>query len=79
MILGSPFFYPDYDGSAPYAIESDVEGDLGSAASRVVLLQPASVDDSPQRIRLQPLLIERQGDRYVRYGGAQGNRGPWKR
>ncbi len=71
MILGSPFFYPDYDGSAPYAIGSDVEGDLGSAASRVVLLQPVSADDSPRKTRLTPLLIEWQGDRYVRFGGTE--------
>ena len=69
MFLGSPFFYPDYDGSAPYAIGSDVEGDVGSATPRVVRVQPLLADDSPRKTRLTPLLIEWQGDRYVRFGG----------
>ena len=71
IIVGSPFFYPDYDGSAPYAIGSDVEGDVGSAPPRVVLVRPVSADDSPRRTKLTPLLIEWQGNRYVRFGGIE--------
>jgi len=71
MFLGSPFFYSDYDGSAPYIVEGDVESGLGSAPPRVVLVQPVSADDSPRKTRLTPLLIEWQGDRYVRFGGAE--------
>ena len=35
MILSSPFFSSDYDGSAPYEAGSDVESDVGSAPPRV--------------------------------------------
>ncbi|MGA2156891.1 MAG: hypothetical protein ABSH37_20965 [Bryobacteraceae bacterium] len=69
IILGSPFFYSDYDGSAPYILEKDVEGDVGSAPPQFVVVQPVSVEDSPRKTRLTPLLIEWQGDRYVRFGG----------
>ena len=71
IILGSPFLYSDYDGSAPYIVGNDVESDVGSAPPRVVLLQPVSADDSPRKTRLTPLLIEWQGDRYVRFGGTE--------
>ncbi len=75
MFLGSPFFYSNYDGSAPYIVEgdvgSDVESGMGSAPPRVLLVQPVSADDSPRKTRLTPLLIEWQGDRYVRFGGTE--------
>jgi len=61
--LGSPFLYSDYDGSEPYVVES--------APPQVVVLQPAASDDSSRKNRPQPLLIEWQGDRYVRFGGAE--------
>src|ERR1022692_4783705 len=67
IILGSPFFSSDYDGSAPYVVESDV----GSAPPQFVVVRPVSADDSPRRTRLKPLLIEWQGDRYVRFGGTE--------
>jgi len=67
IILGSPFFSSDYDGSAPYVVESDV----GSAPPQFVVVQPVSADDSPRRTRQKPLLIEWQGDRYVRFGGTE--------
>ncbi|MGA2337126.1 MAG: hypothetical protein WBQ19_20780 [Terriglobales bacterium] len=75
MFLGSPFFYPDYDGSAPYIVGNDVGNDVGSAPPRVVLVRPP--DESPRKTRLTPLLIEWQGDRYVRFGGTAetGERG----
>jgi len=75
MFLGSPFFYPYYDGSAPYIVGNDVGNDVGSAPPRVVLVRPP--DESPRKTRLTPLLIEWQGDRYVRFGGTAetGERG----
>ena len=71
MILSSPFFYSSYDGSAPYEAGSDVESGIGSAPPRVLLVQPVSAEDSPRKTRLTPLLIEWQGDRYVRFGGTE--------
>jgi len=69
--LGSPFFYqdfyPDYGDSAPYAVES--EG--GNAPPPFVVVQPVSTGESPKKTRLTPLLIEWQGDRYVRFGGTE--------
>jgi len=66
IFLGSPFLYSDYDASEPYIVESDVENLL-----QVVLVQPASADASPRKTKPGPLLIEWQGDRYVRFGGAE--------
>ncbi len=79
IFLGSPYFYSDYDLSEPYpvdnSLQSDVQSDLQnnveSAPPQVVIVRPASADDSPRRSRPRPLLIERQGDRYVRFGGVQ--------
>jgi len=71
LFLGSPFFYPGfypgYDESAPYVVES--EG--GNAPPPFVVMQPVSAGDSPQKARLTPLLIEWQGNRYVRFGGTE--------
>jgi len=77
IILGSPFFSSDYDGSAPYVVERDVESDVGSAPPQFVVVRPVLADDSPRKTRLTPLLIEWQGDRYVRFGGTAetGERG----
>lgn len=71
IILGSPFFSSDYDGSAPYVLQRDVESDVGSAPPQFVVVRPVLADDSPRRTRLKPLLIEWQGDRYVRFGGTE--------
>ena len=65
---GSPFLYPDYDSSEPYVVGSSVE----SAPPQVVVVQSASAGDAPGKTRPAPLLIEWQGDRYVRFGGAEG-------
>ena len=67
MFLDSPFLYSDYDPSEPYAVEGDAE----NARPQIVVVQPAAADDSPRKTRLAPLLIEWQGDRYVRFGGAE--------
>ena len=77
IVLGSPFLYSDlysdYDGSAPYFVEKDVErdvdSDVGGAPRQFVVVRPVSADDAPRKTRLTPLLIEWQGDRYVRFGG----------
>jgi hypothetical protein len=54
--FGYPFFYSDYGAEAPFA-----------APAPVVIEKRAF---QPEPIA-QPLLIEWQGDRFVRYGGAQ--------
>lgn len=63
IFLGSPWPYSDYDPSEMYAVEG--------APAQFVIVQSASADDSPRKTRLAPLLIELQGDRYVRFGGAE--------
>ena len=61
--LGSPFFYPDF-----YPDNDD------SAPPPFVVMQPVA-GDSPEKARLTPLLIEWQGDRYVRFGGTEETAG----
>jgi hypothetical protein len=68
-LVGSPFLYSDYDGSEPYLLAGNAEGDVEDARPQVVLLQPSSTDNSSRRTKPGPLLIEWQGDRYVRFGG----------
>jgi hypothetical protein len=63
FLLGSPWPYTDYDPNDTYVVEG--------APSQFVIVQPASVDDSPRKTRPKPLLIEWHGDRYVRFGGAE--------
>src|SRR5208282_592946 len=63
IFLGSPWPYSDFDSS-----ETDI---VESAPAQFLIVQPASADDSPRKTRLSPLLIEWQGDRYVRFGGAE--------
>jgi hypothetical protein len=63
IFLGSPWPYSDYDPSETYVVEG--------APTQFVIVQSASADDSPRKTRLAPLLIELQGDRYVRFGGAE--------
>jgi hypothetical protein len=75
IFLGSPYFYSDYDLSEPYigdnSVQSGVGSDVESGPAQFVIVRPASADDSPRRSKPRPLLIERQGDRYVRFGGVQ--------
>jgi hypothetical protein len=56
----SPYFYNDYpyDQSAP------------ESAPQFVMMQPPLAADTPAQPKPSPLLIELEGDRYVRYGGA---------
>ncbi len=67
---GSPYFYSDfysgYDPSEPYLVDSPV----GGPPAQVAVLQPAPAAE-PRTSRPGPLVIEWQGDRYVRYGGLE--------
>lgn len=72
IYLGDPFWSSDYASDQPYYAEP---------TPQVILLQPQAEPESPQP-RAEPLMIELQGDRYVRTGGfgatdsgtAQGSR-----
>jgi hypothetical protein len=75
IILGSPFLYSDYDAGEPYIVGRDVESDVQGAPLQVVVVRRVSADDSARKTRLKPLLIEWQGDRYVRFGGAEETEG----
>lgn len=59
IYLGDPFWYPDYAPDQPYYAEP---------APHVIVLQPPAESEPPQP-RAEPLMIELQGDRYVRTGG----------
>jgi hypothetical protein len=60
IFVGDPF-YADYPVE-PLAVPT--------APPQVVIVQPAPVADIPET-RSEPLLIELQGNRYVRFGGRQ--------
>ena len=64
--LGYPFLYPDSDSYStdPYLAENSE-----SAVPQAAVVQRASTG-APRQSRPAPLLIEWQGDRYVRFGGA---------
>jgi hypothetical protein len=64
-------FYPNYDPSY-YSDEQDV--DEGNSP-QIVIVRPVAADDSPRKNKPGPLLIEWQGDRYVRFGGAEETEG----
>ncbi|MGA8540158.1 MAG: hypothetical protein WB566_11715, partial [Terriglobales bacterium] len=70
-----PYFYSDYDFSEPYLTPNDAEDSVESIRPQILLVQPASTGDSSQSVKPRPLLIERQGDRYVRFGGIQKTKG----
>jgi len=75
---GSPYFYSDLDSSQFYLIPSDaedVDSSVESIPPQVVAVRPLA-DDAPPRNKPRPLLIERQGDRYVRFGGVQEPHSP---
>jgi len=77
ILLDSPFLYSDYGYSDDYSNYDSGETDgVDSAQARVLVVRPAA-EDSPRRTKPAPLLIEWQGDRYVRFGGAEetGQRG----
>jgi hypothetical protein len=76
---GSPYFYSDYGLAEPYEFDNSVQSDfqnnfqndIESVPAQFIVVRPRSADDSPRGPRPRPLLIELQGDRYVRFGGAQ--------
>jgi hypothetical protein len=67
---GSPYFYSDYGLTEPNGSDNSVQSDvqIEGAPAQFMVVRPA--DDSPRGSRPRPLLIELQGDRYVRFGGA---------
>ncbi len=68
FVLGDPFYYADY-GSQPVV--------SGTPPQIVVVQVPMSAAaEVPQETRAEPLLIELQGDRYVRVGETQPNAKP---
>ncbi len=72
-LLDSDYDYSDYDQGDPYAVGRNVESDVAGVQPQVVVVQPASVHDSPRKTKPTPLLIEWHGDRYVRFGGADAS------
>jgi len=58
----NPYLYDDYPYDQP-APES---------APQFIVMQPPVAADTPPQAKAMPLLIELEGDRYVRYGGAAG-------
>jgi len=58
VFLGTPF-YADY--VEPYS--------ASPVPPQVVVLQPTNPSEAPPEAATEPLLIELQGDRYVRFGG----------
>ena len=67
--LGYPYSDYDYNSIDPY-LGGNSENSYESVAPQVVAQQPASTGVAARPTRLAPLLIEWQGDRYVRFGGA---------
>jgi hypothetical protein len=66
--LGYP--YSGYDYADPYLDLAGSSDNSYESAPQVVAVQPASAGVATRPTRLAPLLIEWQGDRYVRFGGA---------
>ena len=60
IFLGDPF-YTDYAEPSPLP------------PPQVVIVQPANASEVPSEANAEPLLIELQGDRYVRFGGRQNS------
>jgi hypothetical protein len=67
---GSSYLYPDLGGGYYSDEQYDEPYADGGPAPKVVIVEPAAAEDSPQKVKSGPLLIEWQGDRYVRFGGA---------
>lgn len=61
IFLGDPFY-------ANYSVEPLA---IPAAPPQVIIVQPANTADTPPETRSEPLLIELQGNRYVRFGGRQ--------
>jgi len=61
FFLGEPFFYADYPFESPVTESPDTQ---------IVMVQPPAVGETAPEPKTEPLLIELQGGRYVRYGGS---------
>jgi hypothetical protein len=61
IFTGDPFY-------ADYPVEPLI---APTAPPQVIFVQPAATADSPPETKAEPLLIELQGNRYVRFGGRQ--------
>jgi hypothetical protein len=59
IFLGDPFY-------ADYRMDP-----LATAPPQIVIVQPATTTDTPPEAKSEPLMIELQGNRYVRFGGRQ--------
>jgi len=59
IFLGSPYSADYVDSSVP------------PIPPEVVIVQPASASETPSETKAEPLLIELEGNRYVRFGGRQ--------
>lgn len=64
--LGDPFLYADYP-AGPAVIQAP--------APQVIVLQPAGDSEKTPEKQIHPLLIELQGDQYVRFEGEAAERG----
>jgi hypothetical protein len=70
LFPGSSYLYPDVSGGYYSDEQYDQRFAEEGASPQVVIMQPAAADNSPRKIKPDPLLIELQGDHYVRFGGA---------
>ena len=80
-----PYLYSEYDSeydsSEPYLTSGDpipndvASGETSMVPRQILLARPASTGDFPPSNKPRPLLIERQGDRYVRFGGIREPQG----
>jgi hypothetical protein len=69
LVLATPYLYSDYPDSDYPAEPAVVE----APQPQVIVVQiPPNVAAAPKEAKPEPLLIEWQGDRYVRIGGAEG-------
>ncbi len=61
VVLGvAPYLYADYPSESPA---------IPAAPSQIIVVPSASAPDPAPETRAEPLLIELQGNRYVRFGG----------
>jgi len=65
---GVPFGY--FLGDNPYLYDYPSDQPAPESARQFIVTQPPLVTDTPPQPKPSPLLIELEGDRYVRYGGA---------
>jgi hypothetical protein len=59
---GDPYFYSDYSDYSEYPTPP--------GSPQIILVQPAPPAVAQPEAKVEPLMIELQGDRYVRIGGA---------